>query len=667
MNDSSILDGYVQITQCEEAAYALDQQIATYTAVQTTFNEIASDTELSGETADQIRTQMLDYADFIGAAISANEGDIEQFATALSALKSFYYYGADIHLAQQTALSQKASDEAERDRCYDEYWNRWEIFSSDYYYLRYLHYKKQVQYDQEDYDYWCSVEKEYDTIDAATSGLFASTGVRDAINRAIEALPSNFIFGNYDVSQNETLKNNIEKAFKASWTKDGSADPYKLDSRIRRAENLQSLEYKALVSDLNDEGITVPESTAPSDLSKVIIQLMDTDIASNRNPDGTYVKNPFDTLGTDTKRILYVSAYESFNEEDALKMSFISSQFAVEGYEGWQEDLNNIKFLVYTADEPFKSFYLNGASGIVINDFEYKDTQYFSSSILDYGVHIDVDKMDQAAKGAAAYTTFFHECTHEIDYECGSFFDSYSKKYKDADGKSFTDILKVDVEGKIDMAFYCNLLPSDRSRDMSDVRKAVRDNIMNEVDYLTYGAPDITDPEVSYYYNVVVNYINADMNKYTNPNTGANYGSDVYGGMSGNTLFASFGHPATTDHFQSSTDKKGRLYWVVGSINKDGSGMYLKMADGTKSVKETYNVISDYDPAGVNGTYKSDFDEKIIAMDADVQYTSAATSEYVAEYVAANITNDPDEKKSFEFFDSKTNDYANAMIASMAN
>lgn len=668
MKESSILNGWAQISQSEQAAYALDSQIPQLKAIQTTFNNIASNAELQGASAKAIKGQMSDYSEIIGACISANEGDIGNFATAVSVLQPKYYSGAEILGAQKEALQQKTSDEAERDRCYKEYWDRSEIFSSSYYYYRYLHFKKAAEDDQDDYDYWCSVEKEFDNIEASTNGLFASTGVRTAINSALNDMPSNFAGGNYDVSKNNDAKLRIQNAFKNSFLNDvtkSEVDPYKIADRIRRSADLQSIEYRALVETLNGMGITVSDTTPPSKLAETVKSKFDADIAINRNADGTYNVNPFDSLKTDVNRILYVSAYETLYPDDALKMDNIDWQFAVEGYEGWQEDLNNVKFLVYTSEDPFKGLFMQEASSIIINDFNCKETSYFSPNPFDYGVHIDYTDMDQDKYGAGAYTTFFHECGHEIDYQKGGIFGYYSIDYRDENGNALTDILVEDVKSKISDAFYNNWDPADSGCDQAYLLEQVRDYIMNEVDYLTYGEPTILDPTTKKYYTIVRDSIIKDIGSYSNPVSGSNYPSDVFGGLSGNTLLAGFGHPATTNVFHGGSDEKGRLYWVEGKINKDGTGLRVKMADGSKSDKESMSVIDDYAPNNAGNIANSNFDEKIILMDSDVAYTDAPVKESFAEYFSANITNDPNELKQFDFYGKDTQDFLYDMSSGM--
>lgn len=40
--------------------------------------------------------------------------------------------------------------------------------------------------------------------------------------------------------------------------------------------------------------------------------------------------------------------------------------FEEDGYDGWEIDVTNIKFLLYSADDPYRSLYLNYADEINI-------------------------------------------------------------------------------------------------------------------------------------------------------------------------------------------------------------------------------------------------------------------------------------------------------------
>ena len=119
---------------------------------------------------------------------------------------------------------------------------------------------------------------------------------------------------------------------------------------------------------------------------------------------------PFDDL-TDEDKIEFVELYEKLYPLDKKKMSSMSSIFENDGYDGYEIDLMNIKILAYTAEEPYKSIYLDNISKVTEGDLHYSGGSYASGGKF----FVTVDDWDDKSN-SATYSTFFHETTHCIDY-----------------------------------------------------------------------------------------------------------------------------------------------------------------------------------------------------------------------------------------------------------
>ena len=78
-----------------------------------------------------------------------------------------------------------------------------------------------------------------------------------------------------------------------------------------------------------------------------------------------------------------------------------------------EEDKSNIKYLVYTADEPYRSVFLSCIKKYKISDGDLNDTAYYWSFLFK-GLNFDYpENFGSDRKGP--YITFFHECGHCID------------------------------------------------------------------------------------------------------------------------------------------------------------------------------------------------------------------------------------------------------------
>lgn len=78
------------------------------------------------------------------------------------------------------------------------------------------------------------------------------------------------------------------------------------------------------------------------------------------------------------------------------------------------DDKRNIKYLVYTADEPYRSVFLSCIKEYEIDDGNLDKSAFYSSGIFSKDLTYDYpDSFGSDPRGP--FTTFFHECGHCID------------------------------------------------------------------------------------------------------------------------------------------------------------------------------------------------------------------------------------------------------------
>ncbi len=360
------------------------------------------------------------------------------------------------------------------------------------------------------------------------------------------------------------------------------------------------------------------------------------------------LNNEATTLTREEKQLL-IDAFEREFPEYASNMDSVLSIFAAENY---YDHILNIKVLAYTANEPYRTLFLENVGDVKIQTLHETGTQNFKGKAPNEGggVYINVDKMtftneDEALADARVYNTFFHECSHNIDYILGlrsNFFaqQSFTRTYVDDNNMSLSNALERDVRRRIDEAIsdYLDPMLGLPQNVREDVREHVTDAIMNQIDVNIYGKPDFNN-EYGYLsslcYDDVCNNINNQL---------VGSACDNYGAFTGNTLSGSGKggyHQAIRTKI---TDDAGnttydyRFYWIDGEyseIIEDEDGNPTQFIIETDNGEVFNEMHSLDDPNLQNG---DNFAEQIIYGDGDLVYNSSSGSEFFAETMAANMT-----------------------------
>ena len=272
-------------------------------------------------------------------------------------------------------------------------------------------------------------------------------------------------------------------------------------------------------------------------------------------------------------------------------------------------DRYNIMYIVYTADEPYRSVYLDSLGTYTLGDFNssVKPNQFRPGENT---VNVNTDNgMFSDVKGP--YTTFFHECGHAIDYNfLGDNY--YSVQY---DFGQNTDIIIADVYSNIEDSINDYIDDDPVLSTLSDDDKAaycqhVIECIQNGGDrsYLTN-----TDEE-QIYDDIVTQYdteLSAEGTSITLSNgNGAKVRagiSDIYGGATNNVINGDRGHYDTNDSGEYT-------YWFDSNGNptqNQSSEMFAHYYSyGITGNDEAMDDMRDYLPNTM-----TQYDEMIDAMD----------------------------------------------------
>lgn len=362
--------------------------------------------------------------------------------------------------------------------------------------------------------------------------------------------------------------------------------------------------------------------------------------------------DPVLSLTADEKK-QFIELYEKVYPADADNMKSIVSIFENECYVGRKEDLMNIKVLVYTADEPYKSVYIKNISRVKKGDPNYTGYPHASNGAFYINLAKGADK-----KTSVTYSEFFHETSHCIDYYLESE-TGFTVSYRDEDtGLSLQDALEADVRTRIHNTVddYFKLKSNFTVEQQEAIGAYVEDAIMNQIDYRSYADPDFAmivgaDPSVDQEdVGECYSYVRSDIK-----NKLVGFAHDNYGGLTGNTfLDPEYGHhPAIRRD-----DGVYKIYWISGGIDDDGSNLFITLENGERH-DETIDFTDE------EQCKNSDLDERIIMSEADVVYKDSIAKEFFANSMAANLCRDPNDLKAYDFYYQETIDYFEKMLEAM--
>lgn len=218
---------------------------------------------------------------------------------------------------------------------------------------------------------------------------------------------------------------------------------------------------------------------------------------------------------TDEDKDEFIRIYEIYNVETKKKLDNLLSKLT-------EEQIRQVKYIIYTAEEPYRSIYLNELESYTLGNVSGSDTGFFRSS----NNTINVDMITEPTNPRGPYTTFFHESGHALDYNFYNDGNFYSLTYRNSEGQSLMDVIYEDVR--------------------NDIRKTIarytKDKNTQE-DLLNYimGAGSIDVNTLSKKEKQLLQYIQAyykkDMHGAQNESC-----SDVYGGVTNNIISGEYGH-----------------------------------------------------------------------------------------------------------------------------
>ena len=246
---------------------------------------------------------------------------------------------------------------------------------------------------------------------------------------------------------------------------------------------------------------------------------------------GTYLEKHPENL----ERIVTIIKYEEENPEYVKQTNNFLMPLEL-------EDTIEIKYLIYIAEEPYRTLALKH-----LHKFRIASTKSegrFDPRWNNIKFNIEEDRNNPRGK----YYTFFHEIGHAIDYYSGKesgMKGYYSDKFT-IDGKTLNDHMYEDVENNIRMELEKELKSSDYENLDSGQKKEminnVTDNLLNQNKHYM----NLTQDEIKLQRTIRITY-NKKLSGADNE-----CASDIYGGVTNHMIRGTYGH--------------NKYYW----INKKG-------------------------------------------------------------------------------------------------
>ena len=225
MTEQSYLNPTAIREQCALAVRHLEEDNESLRTAENSINCFAQAEELKGAAFEALKQQLADYREAVQAIRSANEADIADFRTLAGAVGEEVLIGENILKQQREALSAKDNYEnmaweSEQNANTTPYW-----WMAGQYREQAWQYRLLANFSMQMYEKWKAKEEAYDSIEAATAGLFGTgEDIRTAALHALEAIRGAFAEGTYRPDMEASWRGELKAGYEnrvASFSDDG--------------------------------------------------------------------------------------------------------------------------------------------------------------------------------------------------------------------------------------------------------------------------------------------------------------------------------------------------------------------------------------------------------------------------------------------------------------
>ena len=245
-----------------------------------------------------------------------------------------------------------------------------------------------------------------------------------------------------------------------------------------------------------------------------------------------FTADTFSKIPEDYKKE-YIAVYEAEHPDQAKLMESVLSDPDLT-----EQEKRDIKFLAYTAPEPYRSVYLEHLSqyNVVVFQPDSADSDGKSGSCYwskTGKIYLKDDDSTFGDNKRAPYDTFFHESGHALDdYEKGQ--DLMSRSYFH-NGISLQDYIVDDVRDYVSNYIDENYAGKLTQEQKNQLMKSM--NLTDDASFAYEGSTAGLPTALEDYRAEIVAGISNNLTGHDN-----NAASDVYGGVTNNVFMGSYGH-----------------------------------------------------------------------------------------------------------------------------
>lgn len=260
----------------------------------------------------------------------------------------------------------------------------------------------------------------------------------------------------------------------------------------------------------------------------------------------SYTADNFSKIPNEYKKE-YVDLYESQYRNDAAIIDQVLSDPDLT-----EDEIRDIKFLIYTAPEPYKSIYIQHIKKyeVIVFTIGSEDGNGHEGSLYafaDETIYLIDSVSTFLGNARGPYNTFFHESGHAIDDFENTESRMITTQYM-YNGKSLNDWITEDVTNYVSEYIdkeFPNLTADQKEQLMRSL------NLTDDATYQYQGNTDGLDPGLTTHRDYIISGMKTDL--YGQENEAA---SDVFGGVTNNALIGQYGHRK-----DSSQDGSEYTYW----------------------------------------------------------------------------------------------------------
>lgn len=315
----------------------------------------------------------------------------------------------------------------------------------------------------------------------------------------------------------------------------------------------------------------------------------------------------YDISNFNEDRDLIIEYYEYLNPADAKNMNHFLKALAKDGDKRYLEDIKNIKYMAYTAKEPYRSVFFKYVKELKIGNYDYhgkdskgnENAQYYDSGSKKLYIRLhETNPNGVSDEGRddprGAYVTFFHEVGHAIDdlSQKDNKFLFFTTKVKNTsvDGAGVTVFESAENDVKENIKNSVNEYVEKKGYRLSNTNRNAVVKALMTPNFSGFPA-NSTEKKV---YDAIISAYTADFTANVTESTVYNGISDIYGGYTDNKLKGTYGHPD--------------YYWIDSGGKFDGSqGEELFahiFARYMASNDEVIEVMKEYFPSTISNMEK---------------------------------------------------------------